>query len=626
MPFKPTAPIKLVIWDLDDTFWNGTLSEGGITLIDKNIEMVKTLVDRGIMSSICSKNDLAPVKQRLADAGIWDYFIFPHISWAPKGGQVASIIEQANLRAENVLFIDDNSINVEEVRFLFPAIMATHPDDVLPTLLELEQARGKDDRAHSRLKQYKKLEQKVSDQTKAALSNEEFLRQCEIKLRFDYDIEPNFERIVELINRSNQLNYTKIRLETAKSIADFSENLKRFDVFSAAIFASDRYGDHGLIGFYMHLKNWEANKLVHYVWSCRMMNAGLEQYVYERLGEPTIKIISPVSNPIKVFEKIDWISETDSKEDIRSSGDRPKLLLLGGCDLLAVASYCSPNRFEYVNSVKAGVMKRYDDFGFILTDPTSVEMSKALPEIPCWDKEDVISFQNDIATSDILIISLYPATLGAYLLTRDGVVVRADPHGLGNFIDTHPWIHGLRGAQIYDLDDEQLNHLLELSLTSIDSSASKAGHKFVLGTYTRFRKIAHPRDDIDRKSRYNFVAEKFCRTNPGWHFVSVDDVLTEDRLGSDAEHYTRTGYFEIATYINDTIRQVKSAPVRQKRPREANGELIDVIRSGRPLSRLNMLGSHRRDVLGQVARVAKMTPLKGVLKKTVFKHRRDPLL
>ena len=32
--------IKLVIWDLDETFWKGTLSEEGIEVIEKNILII----------------------------------------------------------------------------------------------------------------------------------------------------------------------------------------------------------------------------------------------------------------------------------------------------------------------------------------------------------------------------------------------------------------------------------------------------------------------------------------------------------------------------------------------------------------------------------------------------------
>ena len=50
-----TSPVKLVVWDLDDTFWNGTLSEEAVTPVAENIALVKQLAARGIISSICSK-------------------------------------------------------------------------------------------------------------------------------------------------------------------------------------------------------------------------------------------------------------------------------------------------------------------------------------------------------------------------------------------------------------------------------------------------------------------------------------------------------------------------------------------------------------------------------------------
>lgn len=68
--------IKLVIWDLDDTLWNGTISEEDVDLPDENIEFIHKLVNKGIMNSVCSKNDFDLVKCALQYAGIWDLFVF----------------------------------------------------------------------------------------------------------------------------------------------------------------------------------------------------------------------------------------------------------------------------------------------------------------------------------------------------------------------------------------------------------------------------------------------------------------------------------------------------------------------------------------------------------------------
>src|SRR5947207_2533847 len=85
--------VKLLIWDLDDTFWSGTLTEGGITPIPRNGELVVELSKRGIINSICSKNDHDAAKAKLIELGVWDYFVFPTISFSPKGQAVAEMIE-----------------------------------------------------------------------------------------------------------------------------------------------------------------------------------------------------------------------------------------------------------------------------------------------------------------------------------------------------------------------------------------------------------------------------------------------------------------------------------------------------------------------------------------------------
>ena len=62
-------PVRLVIWDLDETFWSGTLTEGGITYRRDFHDIVLALARRGIVSSICSKNDHERVREILVREG-----------------------------------------------------------------------------------------------------------------------------------------------------------------------------------------------------------------------------------------------------------------------------------------------------------------------------------------------------------------------------------------------------------------------------------------------------------------------------------------------------------------------------------------------------------------------------
>ena len=151
--------VKLVIWDLDETFWKGTLSEGEVS--EPKVELIKKLTQYGIINSICSKNDLAQAKAKLKGLQIWDYFVFPVINWNPKGESVKGIIKDCQLRAPNVVFIDDNATNRGEVEFYNPEIMTFENPEAFEN--EMDWSQYKEDDNGKRLEQYRLLEKKVAE-------------------------------------------------------------------------------------------------------------------------------------------------------------------------------------------------------------------------------------------------------------------------------------------------------------------------------------------------------------------------------------------------------------------------------------------------------------------------------
>ena len=153
------SKIKLVIWDLDDTFWQGTLSEGEITPIEENIELVKALTDRGIVNSICSKNDAAPAEDKLKELNVADFFVFKSINWEPKGQRISNLIKEMGLRPVNCLFIDDNVVNLNEAKFYEPQLMTMEPEKI-EYLQNFVAESVATDSTHKRLKNYKVLEEK----------------------------------------------------------------------------------------------------------------------------------------------------------------------------------------------------------------------------------------------------------------------------------------------------------------------------------------------------------------------------------------------------------------------------------------------------------------------------------
>lgn len=366
--------IKLVIWDLDETFWNGTLSEEGVEPINKNIELVKELTDRGIINSIVSKNNFEQAKKKLIELGVWDYFIFPSIEWAPKGKLIKETIEKCQLRDVNVLFLDDNHLNLEEAKFYNPDLHVKTPA-FINKISSHKAFEGKDDRKHSRLKQYKILEKKHDARTDFN-DNVEFLRSSNIQIEIIEDLEGHKDRIHELISRTNQLNFTKIR----SSEDEIEKLLNAANYSSAVIKVQDKFGDYGVVGFYS-INNSE-NKLKHFVFSCRILNLGVTQYIYSKLGFPSLDIVPEVAEDLDESSP-NWISEKsyNRKKNISQTRtddeNREKVLFKGGCDLVQTLFYLTDSDFsiiEETNYVSEENFPIHQEHTQVLID--SQEMSK----------------------------------------------------------------------------------------------------------------------------------------------------------------------------------------------------------------------------------------------------------
>ena len=324
--------IKLVIWDLDDTLWNGTLSEGSVCVPDLHRELLALLTDIGIVNSVCSKNDFTPTMAYLDELGLSDYFVFPSIDWTPKGQRIRQLIADMQLRAENVLFLDDNPSNLGEVIHFCPGIMTGEPALIAQLAKDAEKAEKKDPH-HKRLAQYRVLEEK--HQAKQAFSsNEAFLYESNIRLTVSTDCLNQLDRLHDLIIRSNQLNFTKVR----STIQELQALLEDESITCGYVSVRDNFGDYGITGFYA-LKD---NQLLHFVFSCRTLGMGIEQYVYNELGRPALTIVGEVISDLS-GEAPGWINQNIAESSAQQMQihnlSAHTVLVKGPCDLFQVYPY-----------------------------------------------------------------------------------------------------------------------------------------------------------------------------------------------------------------------------------------------------------------------------------------------
>ncbi|MFQ8601460.1 MAG: HAD-IIIC family phosphatase [Anaerovoracaceae bacterium] len=416
--------IKLIIWDLDDTFWSGTLSEDKeISRISDNENLVRKLSYRGIVNAICSKNDEEQVLSKLSEMGdIKDFFVFNSINWEPKGNRIKILIENMNLRPSNVLFIDDNHMNLEEAKYYNPELIVDYPSCIEILRQNVENI-GKDDVDLSRLKQYKVLEEKVLEKNHYS-NNEDFLRDSNITIEIIEDCSGEVDRISEMILRTNQLNFTKLRVSKEKLIQVLNDGNYR----NGYIKAKDKFGDYGIVGFFS--LNKESNRLEHFLFSCRTMGMGIEQYVYAFLGYPKLEIVNPVSAQLSNKEGLpSYIKQGKIEENVDCTNHDISILIKGPCDLQVMAAYIQDTgniytEFNYIDDDGQQVdfynhtVNILNSFSF-----TSNEIEKINKKYPFICKS---AFQTELLKKnyDFICFSLLmDSTLGVYVNKAEGYKV-----------------------------------------------------------------------------------------------------------------------------------------------------------------------------------------------------------
>jgi FkbH-like protein len=334
--------IRLVVWDLDHTFWHGSILEEGIhAYIAANQSAVVELSGRGVISSICSRGDRTAAEEALRRVDMWQYFVFPSISWAAKGPRLRLLIKKFRLRPASVLFIDDNATNRAEAQEFGIQVAGT---EILPGLLSDPRLAHGSDRTLLRLKRYKLLEELDKEYEASGLTNDEFLRRSEIRVIFEHDIEQHIDRAIDLINRTNQLNFTKCRLPTDQKQAcdELLQASRGFSTYAALVKVIDRFGDHGYCGFVL-LRNGRKlteGRLLHFAFSCRIVGMGVEHWVYDQLGRPRLDVVHPIVSDLSLRRDVDWIRLAGQDADIRPQA-KPiaEIRLRGGCEIDALAPY-----------------------------------------------------------------------------------------------------------------------------------------------------------------------------------------------------------------------------------------------------------------------------------------------
>ena len=288
------TPVKCVAWDLDGTLWKGILSEGDeVVPFPSAVEAVRLLDGRGIVNSICSKNNPEEAVAKLAELGLAEYFVFPQIGWGPKSDAIVRLAREMNISPDSIVFVDDAEENRREVSDRIPQVRVLSPEDVASVLSGPEFNPPLSAESAARSRRYREEMARRRAASEFGGSAEDFAAASGLEVEILPVEGDRLDRCLELVQRTNLLNLTGRRYD-AKAFSNLLESSE-----SAAVRARDAYGDYGTVGFIA----WRGTHIVECCFSCRIANRGVERRALDTIAagrQFTADIVeTPRNEPIR---------------------------------------------------------------------------------------------------------------------------------------------------------------------------------------------------------------------------------------------------------------------------------------------------------------------------------------
>lgn len=265
--------VKCVVWDLDNTLWDGVLLEDGqVTLRPQVAAVIRELDGRGILHSVASRNDPDAATAVLRQFGLLDYFLHPQIGWGVKSASVRTIASLLNLGLDTFAFVDDDEFERAEVGFELPEVLCVDAREA-PALVDRTEFAPAYVTGDSRRRRamYRAEETRRAAEERFDGPQSDFLATLNMRLQISVATEDDLARAEELTVRTNQLNTTG----RTYSLAELRGMLvsTRYKLFVARL--DDRFGPYGTIGLALLELDGEVWTVRLLLFSCRVVSRGV---------------------------------------------------------------------------------------------------------------------------------------------------------------------------------------------------------------------------------------------------------------------------------------------------------------------------------------------------------------
>ena len=337
--------VKCLVWDLDNTLWNGILTENeDVVLMPNVIEIIKELDARGILQSISSKNNHEDAAKKLKEFGLYEYFLYPEINWNAKSNSLGQIIKNLNIGANTFAFIDDSPFEIDEVNSVYGDEILLLDASKYTDILDMPDFNPKfitSDSANRRNMYMQEIvRKKIEDEFVGP--NESFLKDLNMSFLISEAKEKDLERVEELTVRTNQLNSTGITY-------NHTDLLELMDSKDHKVFVcelTDKFGSYGKIGIALISLNdtsWCINLLL---MSCRVISRGvgtvLLNFIIGQANEANVELLADFIRTDR--NRMMYLTYKLAGFKEQMEGDPKKLFL----ESKKIKAYKSPEYLEFI--------------------------------------------------------------------------------------------------------------------------------------------------------------------------------------------------------------------------------------------------------------------------------------
>ncbi|OEU92138.1 hypothetical protein DB35_05840 [Streptomyces abyssalis] len=278
----PVAPVvKCLVWDLDDTLWDGVVLEGDEPEpFPSALKTLRALDERGIVHAAASRGEYAVTSRHLGRHGLEEWFCDVQVGWGTKSDAVRRIAEGLNIGLDTVAFVDNDPVERAEVASALPTVRCYPADQAgaLPDLAEF-QPEFVTEEAGRRRQLYRTERRRQVAEEEFGADRQGFLASLGLEMTVRDATEDDLSRASELTVRTHQLNTSGLTYD-----ADELRQLAASDAHRVQVAAlRDRFGDYGIIGLAVTELTAGDAVLRLMLMSCRVASRGVGTVLLDHL-------------------------------------------------------------------------------------------------------------------------------------------------------------------------------------------------------------------------------------------------------------------------------------------------------------------------------------------------------